>query len=103
MCLTLCVVGGIDPVVLIGSFPMSQRISRASRARASRSDSCPSTPRPKSNVEVVMEALHLQRELYSHLSDEQFGSLQALLFEFVDIFAVDGASFGWWAPSSPCF
>jgi hypothetical protein len=56
------------------------------------------SPAPKSDVELVMEALKLQRELYSHLSDEQFTRLQALLFAYVDIFAVDGASFGCVAP-----
>lgn len=47
-----------------------------------------------SEAEAVLEALQLRRELYPHLSDSQFGCLQALLFEFVDIFSVDGASFG---------
>jgi len=60
--------------------------------------SWPPTPQPKSDAEVVMEALQLKRELYPHLSDGQFACLQALLFEFVDIFAVDGASFGCVAP-----
>jgi hypothetical protein len=60
-------------------------------------------PKPKSGAEAVMDALQLQRELYAHLTDEQFGRLQALLFEFVDIFAVDGASFGCVAPEQQFF
>lgn len=48
----------------------------------------------EADVEAVMAALQLQRERYAHLTDEQFHRLQVLLFAYVDIFSVDGASFG---------
>ena len=49
---------------------------------------------PRSSAGSVLDVLQLQRDLYPHLLDEQFGRLQALLLEFVDIFAVDSSALG---------
>lgn len=45
-----------------------------------------------------MAALQVRRDQYPHVSDDQFTRLQVLLYAFVDIFSVDGSSFGRVAP-----
>jgi hypothetical protein len=44
--------------------------------------------------DALLNALRLQRDAYPHLSDNQFNCLQALLFEYSDIFAVDDTVLG---------
>ena len=44
--------------------------------------------------DALMEALRLKRDAYPHLSSQQFEQLQALLFLYCDIFAVDDAVIG---------
>ena len=53
-----------------------------------------SAPSPAQRTAAVLEALRLVRDEYPHLTNEQFRRLQDLLFEYSDIFAVDGASLG---------
>jgi hypothetical protein len=53
---------------------------------------------PRSNAGSVLAKLQLQRDLYPHLLDEQFGRLQALLIEFEDIFAADSSALGCVSP-----
>jgi hypothetical protein len=55
-------------------------------------------PSPAQLTAAVTKALRLLRSEYPHLSDEQFGRLQDLLFEFADVFAVDSASLGCVSP-----
>jgi hypothetical protein len=43
---------------------------------------------------TLIDALRLQQDAYSHLSQQQFERLQALLFEYSDIFAVDDTVLG---------
>lgn len=45
-------------------------------------------------ADALMEALQLQRDAYKHLTDQQFNQLQALLYLYSDIFAIDDTVLG---------